>query len=100
MKPLAYLLVLLLVWTQVDDYWTAALVSSSASLANDDEDEYLPAQRRPEVEERSSRQKPVFVGVKPQVPDFPLARRGISSEQSLRTPFTPPPLYVFMSLQI
>jgi hypothetical protein len=99
MKRLAYLLVLLLISAQVDDYWAVAPVSSFAPLA-DDNDEYMPPQRRTQGEEHSSHQKPVFVGLKPEIADFPLARRGVPPERDLTTPFAPPPLYVFMSLQI
>ena len=94
----AYVLVLLLISAQVDDFW-AAPVLPSASLADDD-DEYLPSRRRSQEGECSPDQKPVFVGHKPQTADRPLARRGVPSEWNLITPFTPPPLYVFMSLQI
>jgi hypothetical protein len=95
----AYLLVLLVIWAQVDDFWAAPLVSPSAPVAVDDDDEYLPSQRRL-YEECSPRQEPVFAGLKPHTADFPLVRRGVSSEWDLTAPFTPPPLYAFLSLQI
>jgi hypothetical protein len=98
MNRLAYFLILLLISAQVDDYWAAAPVLLSAPQADDDE--YLPAPRRPQDEECSPHQKPVFAGLKPQSADLPQVRRGVPSEQNLITPFTPPPLYVFMSLQI
>jgi hypothetical protein len=100
MKWRASFLVLLLIWAQVDDYWAAGPVLPSAPLADDDDDEYLPSQRRPLEEECSARQKPVFAGLKPQTADVPLVRRGGPSEWNLTTPFTPPPLYVLMSLQL
>ena len=99
MNRLAYLLILLLISAQVDDAWAVALDSSSAPLADDD-NEYLPSQQRPPEEECSPCQKPVFLGLKPQTADFSLVRRGLPSEWTLTTPFTPPPLCVFMSLQI
>jgi len=89
----------LLIWAQVDDFWAAARVLPSAPLAGDD-DEYLPAQRRPQQQECSPHQKPVFVGLKPQTADLPLVRKGVPAEWNLTTPFTPPPLNVLMSLQI
>jgi hypothetical protein len=95
----AYFLVLLLIWAQVDDYWAAAPVLPSAPLADED-DEYLPSQWRPQEEECAPQQEPGFVGLKPQTADLPLVRRGVPSEWNLTTPFTPPPLYVFMSMQI
>jgi hypothetical protein len=98
MNRLTYFLILLLILAQVDDYWAAAPVVPPVPLTDDDE--YLPAQKRPQNEERSCQQKPVFVGLKPRTADLPLARRGMPSDWNLTTPFTPPPLYVFMSLQI
>jgi hypothetical protein len=102
MKWLAYFLILLLISAQVDDAWTAAPVLPSAPLAddNDDNDEYVPAQRQPWGEQSSSRQKPVFDAVKPRTADFPFGPRSVPSEWNLTTPSAPPPLYVFMSLQI
>jgi len=99
MKRLVFLLILLLISTQVDAAWAVAPDLPSAPLA-DDNDEYPPLKRRPQGEQSSSRQKPVFDGLKPQTADFSLVRRGVPSEWNLTTPFTPPPLYVFMSLQI
>src|SRR5262245_61881809 len=98
MNRLVYLLILLLISAQVDDAWAVALDLPAVPLAAED-DEYLPAQWRPQGEQSSSRQKPVFDGLKPQTADFSLARRGVPSGWNLTTPFTPPPLYVFKSLQ-
>jgi hypothetical protein len=99
MNRQAYFLALLLIWAQVDDAWAAAPASPSESLADDD-DEYLPARRRPQEEEGSLQQKPVFVGLKPQNADLPPVQRDVPSEWNLTTSFAPPPLYFFMSLQI
>ena len=98
MKRLAHFLILLLLLAQVDDAWAVAPVSPSAPITDDD-DEYLPAQWRLR-DEQSSGQEPAFVGVKPQTADFPLVRRGVPLQWNLSTPFAPPPLYLFMSLQI
>jgi hypothetical protein len=99
MKQLAYLLLLLMISAQVDDVWAVAPVSPSAPLAEDED--YLPSPRRlQEEEESSARQKQVFFGFKPQTADFPLVRRGLPFECDLTAPFTPAPLYVFMSLLI
>jgi hypothetical protein len=101
MKRFAYLLVLALLWVQVDDAWAVVPVTPSAPLANDVDDEYLPSQRRSEQEEASSaRQNRLFVSREPQVADFPPVRRGALLERGLTTPFTAPPLYLLMSLQI
>jgi hypothetical protein len=98
MNRLAYLLILLLISAQVDDSWAPVPVGPFAPQADDDE--YLPSPQRPQEEVCSPHQKPVFAGLKPQTAELPLVRRGVPSEWNLTTPFTPPPLYVFMSLQI
>ena len=99
MNRLAYLLILLLISALVDDFWAAAPVLPSAPLAEDD-DEYLPSQRRPQEGECPPHQKPAFVGLQPRTAAFPLVRRGVPSERNLTTPFTSPPLDVLTSLQI
>jgi hypothetical protein len=101
MKRHAYFLILLFFSAQVDDGWAVApvLPSAPAPLPDDDNDEYLPTQRRLRDEQTAS-QEPAFVGHKPESVDFPLARGGVPSEWSLTTPFMSPPLYVFMCLQI
>jgi hypothetical protein len=99
MTRLPYLLILLLLSAQVDDAWIADPALPSVSLA-DDNDEYLPAQRRPREELSTSAQGPMFVGLKPPPTDACSVPTGVRSEWNLTTPFTPPPLYVFMSLQI
>jgi hypothetical protein len=100
MNRLVYLLILLLMSAQVDDWWAVTPDSPSAPLAADDNDEYLPSQLRTQGDQSSSLQKPVFDGLKPQTADFSLVRRGVPSGWNLSSPFAPPPLYVFMSLQI
>jgi hypothetical protein len=98
MNRLAYLLLLLLVSAQVDDYWVGVPTLPSAPRADDDE--YLPSPQRSQEEDCSPQQKLTFAGLKPQTVDLPLVRRGVPSEQNPATPFAPPPLYVFMSLQL
>jgi hypothetical protein len=100
MKRFAYLLILLLLSAQVDDYWAAdpALPSSAAPTA--DNDEYLPAQRRPQDQRSSSCQRPVPDAVTLHPAALSRVPRGVSPERDLTTPFTPPPLYALMSLQI
>jgi hypothetical protein len=100
MKRFAYLLILLLVSAQAGDALalTAAPISPSSSLA-DDNDEYLPAQRRPREEESISDHGPTFVTLNPPTANLPPAQRGVSFGWDLTAPFTPPSLYVFMSLQ-
>jgi hypothetical protein len=84
---------------QVDDAWAAAPVLPSAPLSGDD-DEYLPAQRRPQEQLASSHQEPVFKAVTPHTAGFSFGSGGVLPERNLTPPFAPPPLYVFMSLQI
>jgi hypothetical protein len=98
MNRLAYLLILLLISAQVDNYWAAVPAVPSAAQADDDE--YLPSSQRPQEEECSPHQKPAFAGLKPQAADLPLVRRGVPSDRNRTTPFAPAPLYVFMSLQL
>jgi hypothetical protein len=100
MKRHAYLLILLLLWSQADDVLAFASVLPSAPLADDDDNEYVPSQRREQEEESRPDNTPAFAGHKPQTADFPLVRRGVRLEWNLITPFTPAPLYVFLSLQI
>src|SRR5262249_52790402 len=59
MKRVAFFLILLLTWAQVDDVWALVPVSPSAALA--DNDEYLPAQRQREVKASASRKQPVSI---------------------------------------
>jgi hypothetical protein len=98
MKGLACFLCFLMIWTQIDDCWVTALPLSSAT--QDDDDEYLPAPAGPHGVECSAHVKPVFVRLKPQAADFSLPRLDERHEWNLTSPFTPPPLYAFMSLQI
>jgi hypothetical protein len=101
MRRFAYLLILPLLAAQVDDALAAALVLPSAPLADEeDDDACLPSQRRPQEEEPHPGKRPAFVRLQPRTAAPPLARRGGQPESNLTTPFGPPPLYVFMSLQI
>jgi hypothetical protein len=98
MKRLLYLLILLLISAQVDNYWTVRPFLSSASVVDED-DEYIPPERQTQVEDSSTRQAPMFLGLKLHGADLSFAPRGLSSECNLPTPF-PLPLYVLMSMQI
>jgi hypothetical protein len=99
MKRFAYFLILLLLSAQLDDYWAVAPVLPSATLAAADDDEYLPSQRRSQEDSGVSK-KAEFVGLQPRHPDFPLLRSELPFEWNLSGPFTPPPLDLFMSLQL
>ncbi len=100
MRRFAYFLTFLLLSIQVDD----ALIATPLTDANDEcldaNDEYLPAQRRPRANEADSDQGPSFIGLKSLTADITSLGRDRSSEWNLIHSFTPPPLYVFMSLQI
>jgi hypothetical protein len=99
MKRFIFLIALLL-WGQVDDGLAVALTVSPASLAYDDDgdDEYPQSQRESQKEE--SLPKPATFSLKPQIVVLPPAQMSVPSECGLTTPLSPPPLYVFMSLQI
>jgi hypothetical protein len=97
MKRFASFLILLLLSAQLDDYWAIAPPLASATLADDD-NEYLPSQRR--AREESADQKAAFADLQPRLADVPSERRALPFERNPATPFTPPPLYVLMSLQI
>jgi hypothetical protein len=100
MTRFGYLLILLLLWGQVDDSFAIALSVPSAPVTDDDDDDYLPSQRPQQEEESSDHTKPAFVSLESPTVDISLVRRGLPFERNLIAPFTPPPLYVFMSLQI
>jgi hypothetical protein len=100
MKRLASLLILLLLMSaQVDDLWADAAVLPSSAPPAADNDEYLPAQRRQE-KQSAPVPSPAPDAVALHQAVLSLAPRGVPSERSPTAPFTPPPLYVLMSLQI
>ena len=101
MKWKACLLVVLTSWAQFDG---ALLTSSCAwevdSLVSNDDDECLSSDRREQQDQLCVCLQPHFINFKLQTADLPSGRSGLLSEWNLTTPFTPPSLYVFMSLQI
>jgi hypothetical protein len=99
MRWLAFILILLLVSAKADNALAVAPVVPSAPLTDDD-DEYLPSQRRPEEGPSFPGHKPAFLGLKSEATGRPSARRVVPPGRGLTTPFAPRPLYVFMSLQI
>jgi hypothetical protein len=99
MKRLAYFLILLLISAQVDDAWVVAADVPSTPLVEDG-DEYLPAQRPPQEELFSSSQGARFVRLTVPAMNFSVVRRNLPPSWNLAAPFTAPPLYAFMSMQI
>ena len=100
MRRFAFLLTLLLLSAQVDDALVAAPLADANDECLDANDEYLPAQRQPREDKPASDPGPRFIGLKSHSADIASLWRGVSPEWSLTPPFTSPPLYVFMSLQI
>jgi hypothetical protein len=101
MKRIAYLLVLLPIWHQIDDTWVVAAEFFAASQAGiEDNEEYLPSEQEQRAEECASYQKRRGVVSHPSPGDSPLARTHVLSTRRALAPRTPPSLYVFMSLQI
>jgi hypothetical protein len=101
-KGAVYFLVLLLVWAQVDDAWAATPLSPlAAPLADDADEEYLPAESQQHREQWAQGQAPAPPGVRPETGGVSsgIPQRGPSAESRAAAPFAPPPLYVFMSLQ-
>jgi hypothetical protein len=100
MRRFTYLLTFLLLSAQVDDALVAAPLPDANDECLDANDEYLPAQQRQREDEPASDQGPRFIGLKSHSADIASLWRGVSPEWNLAPPFTSPPLYVFMSLQI
>jgi hypothetical protein len=98
MKRFAYLLTLLLLSAQADDALAAVCNLPPDPLA-DVNDEYLPSQWRAREERPTPDQAPAVAEPRSRAADVPPVRKGVPSGWNRITPFTPPPLYVFMSLQ-
>jgi hypothetical protein len=102
MKRFPYFLIFLLFVAQVDDTWAVDPVFPSAPLFQiDDDDEYIPQERRTQVEEQHAvRRAPLFSFRIAQSAGRPSAGRCIPSALTLTIPFAPHSLYLFMSIQI
>jgi hypothetical protein len=98
-KRLAYFLLLLLISAQLDDAWAAAPASPPAPIAEEN-DEYLPAQRRPQDEQIALAHWPPFAGLKAQPADLSVAQKCPPSGPNPAPPFAPKPLLAFMPLRI
>ena len=99
MKLMSWLLVPLLIAAQVDDAWAAVVYAPSVRLT-DDNDEYIAAPRNEERERSAPGRRPLFARVAPTSGDFSFVRLCVPCERHAPAPLGPPPLYVFMSLQI
>ena len=95
---LAFLLLSLVLWTQVDDAWVSAIISPLNPLAAED-DEFLSLEKRQSQESSTARQKQARPGPKPRTASLFADHPQLPSETKLAAPFTPPSLYVFMSMQ-
>src|SRR5262249_32954234 len=98
MKRVAFFLILLLIWAQVDDAWVSVPVSHSASAADDDE--YLPVESRREEKASAHRQRPGLpVRNAPPGQSFSSVGGSRPSGWLSAAPFQRSSVYVFMSLR-
>jgi hypothetical protein len=99
-KRNAYVLILFTLLAQFDDALvTLAASFQSAPLPSDDDDGCLPP-ARPERQERCCRRQPQSISVKRLAANFSFFARSLLPKAMQTTPFAPPPLYLFSSLQI
>jgi len=100
MKRITYFLISVTLWAQFDDVLLApASTILSAPLASDDDD-YVSSVDQEEQSWLASMGQRQSVGVPPQGVDLFHVGTSLRSECKSATPFAPPPIYVFMSLQI
>lgn len=99
MKKVSCFLILLLALAQFDGAWSVAPPLPFAPV-EDDNDEYLPVQGRPQKERTSLPQNPTFASVKRFVANFSRVRKDVPAWFHQAAAFAPDPLFVFMSLQI
>src|SRR5258708_3412099 len=101
MKQIAYFLISLTLTSQFNDIiLSAASNSQIVPIPTDDDDEFIASERQEEPVLFALRRQPQAVSVKPYVADISFAGRGLPSRGNLAAPFIPPPLSLFMSLQI
>ena len=100
MKRIAWLLVFLTCWAQFDDVLLPCALDAQSAPLLDDDDEYIPFNSHDQETRSFGRQRPAGVHLKPRLGVFALVSSGVPSEPTLTTPLAPPPLYVFMSLQL
>jgi hypothetical protein len=100
MKALSYLLIFLLLSTQVDGLWALVPLQPLQTAPDTDDNELLPTPRRQAPSRSSLRQKPVRPGLTSATRDAISSgsRKGPPEAPSAGS-FGPAPLYVFMSMQ-
>lgn len=100
MRRLTYFLIAVTVWAQFDDVLLApASTILSASLASDDDD-YVSSGGQEEQPWLVSMERREPVRVTPPGVDLFHVGKIPRSECKFATPFAPPLIYVFMSLQV
>jgi len=104
MKPVAYLLILLLLSTQVADLTAFVRIPELQADQDDDSDddiEYPPTQREQEHLKSYLRNKAALVDLNPSLECLLSLRskKATAPGASSVSPFRPPVLHVFMSLQ-
>jgi hypothetical protein len=98
-RPIAYLCVALLTFNLVDDYLFPAPASLTSPFADED-NEYLSPTLGQGCQRSSPRQEPVLAALKPRGHELSFAPGHCPPQFDVTARFAPPPLYIFMSLQI
>jgi hypothetical protein len=100
MKRNACILVFLTIWVQFDNaLLTLASAFQTPPVQNTD-DEYVVSKGQQQQTWFGARRQPQAVNLRPLAADLFFVGKNVSSECNLTTLYSPPPLYVFMSLQI
>jgi hypothetical protein len=100
MRRYAYLLILLVFWSQADEYCAASVVRSSVPIDDVDDDEYLPSRRFTLEDETLAARRSIPLAHPPQIVDFSASFRSLLSWSGLTRPVGASSLYLCISLQI
>jgi hypothetical protein len=100
MYRVVYLLLFLVFWAQLDDVLLPASAFQGGSVVGCDDDEYLPYEHRAERQRVAPCEGPPFARSHAPTAYRCFAPGAVALERGLTMPFTPAPLYAFMSLQI
>jgi hypothetical protein len=98
MALLVYLLIPVLLSSQVDDVWAVVCNFPTPPLV--EEEVFIPSVRASKEAGSHADQKPVLPSLGSHTASFRIAQTGYQPERKSTSPLAPPPLYVFMSLQI